>query len=99
MIQFATGSRAVRRNTQDESGKDNTVLTREIVIGDIASALDQPLESISDEVNLLDEGLDSIRIMGLVERWRSAGVEDLDFPTLAADPTVAHWVAVVLGEY
>ncbi|MEE2059046.1 phosphopantetheine-binding protein [Rhodococcus artemisiae] len=75
------------------------MLTRETVIGDIAAALDQPPEAISDELNLLDEGLDSIRIMGLVERWRSAGVQDLDFPTLAADPTVAHWVAVALGEY
>lgn len=75
------------------------MLTREIVIGDIAVALDQPPESIGDDLNLLDEGLDSIRIMGLVERWRSAGAPDVDFPTLAADPTVAHWVAVALGEY
>jgi aryl carrier-like protein len=75
------------------------VLTRETVIGDIATALDQPRSSISDEMNLLDEGLDSIRIMGLVERWRSAGAPDVDFPTLAADPTVSAWVAVALGEY
>ncbi|MDJ0392580.1 phosphopantetheine-binding protein [Rhodococcus sp. G-MC3] len=75
------------------------MLTREIVIGDIAVALDQLPESIGDDLNLLDEGLDSIRIMGLVERWRSAGAPDVDFPTLAADPTVAHWVAVALGEH
>lgn len=75
------------------------MLTREAVIADIATALDQPPESISDELNLLDEGLDSIRIMGLVERWRSAGAVDVDFPILAADPSVANWVAVALGEY
>ncbi|MCZ4076743.1 MULTISPECIES: phosphopantetheine-binding protein [unclassified Rhodococcus (in: high G+C Gram-positive bacteria)] len=75
------------------------MLTRETVIGDIATALDRPLGSISEDTNLLDEGLDSIRIMGLVERWRSAGAPDIDFPTLAADPTVAHWIAVALGEY
>jgi aryl carrier-like protein len=89
----------VRRRKLIRNRKDDTVLTRETVIGDIATALDQPPEYISDELNLLDEGLDSIRIMGLVERWRSAGVPDIDFPTLAADPTVAHWVAVALGEY
>ncbi len=75
------------------------MLTRETVIGDIATALNQPPESIKDELNVLDEGLDSIRIMSLVERWRSAGAPDIDFPTLAADPTVAHWVSVALGEY
>ncbi|OAK54565.1 phosphopantetheine-binding protein [Rhodococcoides kyotonense] len=75
------------------------MLTRETVIGDIATALDRSPERIDDELNLLDEGLDSIRIMGLVERWRSTGAADVDFPTLAADPTVSHWVAVALGEY
>ncbi|WP_305093916.1 phosphopantetheine-binding protein [Prescottella sp. R16] len=84
---------------QFEIGKDHTVLTREAVVSDIATALDRSPESIGDELNLLDEGLDSIRIMGLVERWRSAGAPDVDFPTLAADPTVAHWVSVALGEY
>ncbi len=75
------------------------MLTRETVVADIAHALDRSPASIGDETNLLDEGLDSIRIMGLVERWRSAGAPDVDFPTLAAEPTVSRWVAVALGEY
>lgn len=75
------------------------MLTREIVIGDIAAALSRSPDSIGDDLDLADEGLDSIRIMGLVELWRSAGAPDVDFPTLAADPTVGHWVAVALGEY
>lgn len=75
------------------------MITRETVIGDIAAALDRPIDAVGDELNLLDEGLDSIRIMGLVERWRSAGAAEVDFPTLAADPTVGHWVAVATGDY
>lgn len=75
------------------------MLTRESVIGDIAAALDQPPSAIDETTDLLDQGLDSIRIMGLVERWRTAGASDVDFPTLAAEPTVSHWVAVALGKY
>ncbi|QII07681.1 isochorismatase [Rhodococcoides fascians A25f] len=74
------------------------MLTRNTVIEDIAAALDRAAGTLGDDVNLLDEGLDSIRIMGLVDRWRAAGADDVDFPTLAADPTVGHWVAVASGE-
>jgi len=56
----------------------------------IADLLQIEASQLQDDDNLLDWGLDSIRIMALVERWRQAGV-DLNFMTLAENPTIAAW--------
>ncbi len=50
----------------------------------------QPEGPLADNDNLLECGLDSIRLMSLVERWRSSGVE-LSFVELAERPTLADW--------
>ncbi|NKI73136.1 isochorismatase [Dickeya sp. CFBP 2040] len=47
-------------------------------------------DDISDDDNLLDYGLDSVRIMSLVTRWRQQG-HDLDFVALVKNPTLRHW--------
>lgn len=39
-------------------------------------------------------GLDSIRLMSLVETWRKAGI-DADFTDLAEEPTIAAWLALL----
>nr|WP_315429884.1 isochorismatase family protein [uncultured Albidiferax sp.] len=56
----------------------------------IASRLQISAADIQDDDNLLDWGLDSIRIMSLLENWRRAGVE-LTFMALAEQPTLAAW--------
>lgn len=57
---------------------------------DIAAILAQPVSAIADDDNLLYTGLDSIRLMSLLERWRREGVE-LGFVELAERPTIAGW--------
>ncbi|AUX43228.1 isochorismatase [Sorangium cellulosum] len=57
---------------------------------DVAELLEQPAAAISDRENVLDLGLDSIRLMTLVERWRGAGIE-VTFVELAELPTLAQW--------
>ncbi|KHN63218.1 isochorismatase [Dickeya fangzhongdai] len=47
-------------------------------------------DDIGDDDNLLDYGLDSVRIMSLVTRWRQQG-HDLDFVALVKNPTLRHW--------
>lgn len=42
------------------------------------------------EANLMDWGLDSIRVMAFVESWRRAG-RDVQFVQLAQAPTLAAW--------
>lgn len=56
----------------------------------IAGSLQVPVSDLQDEDNLLDWGLDSIRIMSLLEKWRRAGVE-VTFMKLAEQPTLAAW--------
>ncbi|HTN90925.1 MAG TPA: isochorismatase family protein [Sorangium sp.] len=58
--------------------------------GDVAEILDQPASAISDRDHVLDLGLDSIRLMTLVERWRGAGIE-ITFVELAELRTLAQW--------
>ena len=50
----------------------NTVLTRERIIADIAGILGVDESEITDDTNVLDVGLDSVRLMSLIERWRAA---------------------------
>ncbi|MFI9509703.1 phosphopantetheine-binding protein [Nocardia sp. NPDC052566] len=65
------------------------------VIDDVAAVLGVRPDELSAETNLLDAGLDSVRIMSLVEKWRAAGHDQIDFPTLAADPVLGSWLAVL----
>lgn len=56
----------------------------------IANSLQVSAEELQDDDSLLDWGLDSIRIMSLLEGWRRAGLE-INFMTLAEQPTLAAW--------
>jgi bifunctional isochorismate lyase/aryl carrier protein len=57
---------------------------------DVADALGEPPADIGDADDLLDRGLDSIRLMSLVERWRAEGA-DVGFIDLAETPTLEAW--------
>lgn len=54
---------------------------------------DQPL----DDDNLIDYGLDSVRMMALAARWRKVH-HDIDFVMLAKRPTIAAWWALLSRE-
>ncbi|MCX4678851.1 phosphopantetheine-binding protein [Streptomyces sp. NBC_01433] len=75
----------------------NQTLSPERVRADVAELLDRDPAGIAPEENLVDLGLDSVRIMILVERWRAAGAAALEFPDLAEQPELAHWTALLTG--
>lgn len=75
----------------------NQTLSPERVRADVAELLDCDPAAIAPEENLVDLGLDSMRIMALVERWRAAGAPELEFPDLAEQPELAHWTALLTG--
>ncbi len=60
----------------------------------VAELVDEQPESITDEMNLFEAGLDSIVLMQLVGRWRRAGV-DIDFAELAQQPTIGAWTTLL----
>ncbi|MFC0531317.1 phosphopantetheine-binding protein [Phytohabitans kaempferiae] len=70
------------------------MLTPEGLRADIADVLGGDAGPIGDDDNLYDAGLDSIRIMMLVERWQRDGVV-VSFPDLAERPTLREWWAVL----
>jgi pyochelin synthetase len=60
----------------------------------LSEVLGIPPETLADTDNLISHGLDSIRTMALVGRWRSAGAE-VDYAELAREPTVAAWTRLL----
>lgn len=69
-------------------------LTLERMRTDIAELVDEAPEELEDDDNLLDWGLDSMRIFNLTVEWSQYGVE-LGFADLAEAPTLADWWQIV----
>ncbi len=69
-------------------------LTLERMRADIAELVDEAPEELEDDDNLLDWGLDSMRIFNLTVEWSQYGVE-LGFADLAEAPTLADWWQIV----
>ncbi|MCF3118288.1 MULTISPECIES: phosphopantetheine-binding protein [Streptomyces] len=75
----------------------NQTLSAERIRADVAELLGCDPAEIAPDDNLLDHGLDSMRIMTLIERWRAAGAPAVEFPDLAEQPELAHWTALLTG--
>lgn len=61
---------------------------------DVAGVLGEPVEDIGVDDNLLDLGLDSMRMLGLVMTWGKTGIP-LEFSALAEHATLRGWWGVV----
>lgn len=75
----------------------NQTLSPERVRADVAELLNCDPAGIAPEENLVDLGLDSVRIMVLVDRWRAAGAAALEFADLAEQPELGHWTELLTG--
>lgn len=80
--------------SQETDSNTDTAFTVERVRADAAHILAEPAEDIDPAESLFDRGMDSVRMMSLMEQWRAAGVE-VDFADLAEQPTVDAWVALL----
>jgi bifunctional isochorismate lyase/aryl carrier protein len=70
-------------------------LSRARVAGDLLGVLEDPPAVLLGDTDLMDLGLDSIAVMGLLTAWREQGV-DVSFEDLAeVEPTLDAWWAVV----
>ncbi|MDF2662650.1 MAG: isochorismatase [Paenibacillus sp.] len=68
----------------------NGMLTERMVREQVAELLQEAPSTIGESDNLIDRGLDSVRLMSLVERWRRFGAE-VAFVELAERPTLKDW--------
>ncbi|QTJ67568.1 isochorismatase [Rhodococcus sp. ZPP] len=75
------------------SSAPKTALSRNRIREDVADVLGVPVTELDDSANLLDEGMDSVRVMALVERWRTAGAS-VDLVDLVGEPTLDAWFDV-----
>lgn len=67
-----------------------SAFTIDVMRADIARIIGEDPSEVGDGDSLIDLGLDSIRVMTLIQRWGEQGVK-LDFAQLAEKPTLAHW--------
>lgn len=73
-----------------------TTLTLERMRTDVADVLGEDPSDNSLDENLVDHGLDSVRIMALLERWRRDHGAQATFVDLAEQPAIEAW-APLLG--
>jgi aryl carrier-like protein len=71
-----------------------TQLSPATVRTDIAEMLHRDPAEITESEDLYESGLDSVRLLTLVERWRGAGAE-VGFVDLAERPTLRHWLSLL----
>lgn len=77
------------RGTGPEGG-----LTSDRVRADVLAQLDADAGVLDATADLTDLGLDSVRMMTLVEQWRQAGAR-IGFVDLAEEPTLERWARLV----
>ncbi|MCX4804052.1 MULTISPECIES: phosphopantetheine-binding protein [unclassified Streptomyces] len=68
--------------------------TLDRLVRDVADVLYTEPADVSLEEDLLDQGLDSIRLMSLVEKWRAEGAR-ISFVDLAERPTLRQWAELL----
>lgn len=69
-------------------------LTLEQLRASIVAMLEDAPDSLGDDENLMDAGLDSLRAMNLAMQWDEGGIP-LDFTDLAEAPTVGQLWALL----
>ncbi|MFW5419112.1 acyl carrier protein [Nocardiopsis sp. CNT-189] len=74
----------------------DTELTPERIRADVERILGEQPGTVPGTENLLDLGMDSIRLMSLVESWRTAGAQT-DFIELAEEPSIDAWTRLLAG--
>jgi aryl carrier-like protein len=70
--------------------RDGAALTMDRIRSDVSDVLGISPVTVTDDTPLTDQGLDSIRLMSLVERWRAFG-STVTFADLAERPTLKDW--------
>jgi aryl carrier-like protein len=69
-------------------------LTLERMRADVAKLISEAPDDVRDDDNLMDLGLDSMRVLGLVMAWGEHGIA-LEFSHLAEHTTLGGWWQVV----
>ena len=80
--------------TDSTSSVPAPVLTLEKLRADVARMVGEAPEDIALTDNLMDVGLDSMRMLNLIMGWNEAGLK-IDFSDLAEHTTLEGWWKVL----
>ncbi|SYX84973.1 isochorismatase family protein [Paenibacillus alvei] len=91
-VMKALNRHAAEQEAEETAGAEAGLsVTMQSVRETVAQLLQEEASAIGDQDNLITQwGLDSIRIMSLVERWKRSSIA-VSFVELAERPTVASW--------
>ncbi|WP_018658411.1 phosphopantetheine-binding protein [Actinomadura flavalba] len=70
-------------------------VTTDQALADIADALYVEPGDLEQDTDLRDQGMDSVRLMELVETWRAAGIPEIDYIMLAEDQRIEAWLTLL----
>ena len=73
-------------------------MTETKIITDVAESLGVAPDTLTPDTNLADAGLDSLRLIMLVEKWRAEGVT-VDFQDILTRATLAEWFELFQSQY
>lgn len=84
------GTEQIIQALAPRQAKGSLPLSLEALREEVATLLEMPASDLRLDDNLLDMGLDSIRLMSLVERWRALDAR-ITFIALAEQATLQAW--------
>lgn len=94
-LRYAAGRCAQVASTREAIAQlQGARLTLDGLREEVATQIGIDAAQLGDDDDLLLMGLDSVRLMALVQRWKLRGL-NADFAELAEVPTLAGWLAVL----
>lgn len=80
--------------TDQVLNKQSPALSREWLTQELLLCIDEDAEGLTADDNLIDYGLDSVRVMGLIAKWEKHGIK-VQFEELARAPSINGWWALI----
>jgi len=95
LIDTQTFTEACRAKAMSDKNTHNSIQrnTEDFVGRLVSHALCTPLDDINEEDNLSDWGLDSMRLMSIIDHLKIEK-PNIDFIVLAENPTLKHWRSI-----
>lgn len=78
-------------------GHAGEILHLHALIAELLDATVDEIEGIDPDESLMEYGMDSVRVMSLVQRLSAMGIRS-DFVSMMTDQTLSNWESLVVGE-
>lgn len=93
-LNFVAGRCGAVVTTDQVLNKKPNEILREWLTQELLQCIDEDAHDLSPDDNLIDYGLDSVRVMGLIAKWEKLGIK-IQFEELARAPSINGWWALI----